>query len=178
MKQFITYNILREITSEIDDREIIINASKLAGKTIFLSHSSKDHDLLPAVIKILENHGGRVYIDDRDSKLEGNDCTYAGKRLRDALSSCRRFVLFVTEKGKDSRWIPWELGLGDGRKTEKNVALFPSAENWYDMAWTEREYLNLYQRIIWGTFKGKNQGEWMVYNHHDNTAIGLQKWIE
>lgn len=36
---------------------------------IFLSHSSKDDDLLTGAIHILENHGASVYIDKKDPEL-------------------------------------------------------------------------------------------------------------
>src|SRR5687768_18063793 len=35
-------------------------------------------------------------------------------RLRDAVRRSRKFVFLVTPNSASSKWIPWELGLGDG----------------------------------------------------------------
>lgn len=176
MRAFVTYDTLKIISGKSEATSLTKAASEKLGKTVFLSHSSKDHDLLPGVVLILENHGGRVYVDERDSKLSGANGFEAANRLREVVKSCRKFVLFVTEKAKDSKWIPWELGLGDGEKSPHNIALFPSAENQYNQSWSEQEYLGLYQRIIWGNFAGK-EPEWLVLDHRKNTAVGLRDWL-
>lgn len=177
MKAFITYSELKDIAAKYDASKIIKEASFSAGKTVFLSHSSKDNDILPGVISILEGHGGKVYADVRDPSLENSNFTVTASRLRSAVRNCSKFVLLVTPRTKDSTWIPWELGLGDGANKDQNVALFPSAEHSYEQSWSEREYLGLYQRIIWGEFKDREKSEWMVLNHVDNTGTELTNWL-
>lgn len=179
MKSFVTYTQLREIGSIITEKKAFLE-TRAARKTYntFLSHSSADDELLPRVITILENHGAVVYTDDGDDRLPENTTPKTAQILKSAIMDCRRFIVFVTKNSKDSCWIPWELGLGDGMKTTRSVALFPAAEHHYETSWAEQEYLGLYQRIIWGMFKGKDENEWMVLNHHENTAIPLQQWIK
>lgn len=179
MKAFVTFNQLREIGNRVADKRAFLEAHA-ANKiyNVFLSHASADDELLSGVIRILENHGAVVYIDDGDDRLPEKTTPETARVLKDSINDCHRFVLFVTPNSKGSRWIPWELGLGDGMKTSFAVALFPSAETWNETEWSEQEYLGLYQRIIWATFKGKEDPEWMVLNHHDNTATPLRKWLE
>lgn len=176
MKAFVTYDELSTFSNKSEAASLLKSASEKFGKTVFLSHSSKDHELLPGVVLILENHGGRVYVDERDNELSGANGLAAAVRLRDVVKTCYKFVLFVTERTKDSKWIPWELGLGDGNKSPNNVAIFPSAERRYDQSWSEQEYLGLYHRIIWGNFTGK-EPEWLVLDHRQNTAVGLRDWL-
>lgn len=179
MRAFITYAQLREVGAKITEKRAFLEARAARRPyNTFLSHSSADDELLPGVITILENHGAVVYTDDGDDRLPEKTTPDTALILRSAIGDCRRFVLFVTPNSKASRWIPWELGLGDGLKTAAAVALFPSAETWHDTTWSEQEYLGLYQRIIWGTFQGKEENEWMVLNHHNNTAIPLRRWLE
>lgn len=173
----ITYSKLRSIGAEYGESQLLRKASEPDGKNVFLSHSSKDNDILPGVIKILEGHGGRVYVDTRDSDLDKSDFTNTAARLREAVRTCSKFVLLVTPRTKDSKWIPWELGLGDGAKRDYNVALFPSAEDWYYESWSEQEYLGLYRRIIWDKFKGETEKEWMVQDHRNYTATKLSTWL-
>jgi hypothetical protein len=91
---------------------------------------------------------------------------------------CRKFVLLVTPNSKDSKWIPWELGLGDGANRDANVALFPSAEKSYEQQWSEQEYLGLYQRIVWGKLGEHKDNCWFVLNHRKNTGIRLKEWLQ
>ncbi len=179
MADFATYNDLSRISRGLQSSILLKEASRTkSGKSVFLSHSSKDKEHLPAVISIIENHGGRVYIDIEDDRLPNTPNRETAEILRSTINSCSRFVLFVTTNSKDSKWIPWELGLADGEKSYKFVALFPTAENSFEQTWAETEYLGLYQRIVWGKIKDvMNVNGWIVLNHKNNTAIELQKWL-
>lgn len=177
MKEFITYAELRRIGSEVDAPRLIKEASSSLGKSVFLSHSSADDDMLAGAIRILEGHGGRVYVDRKDVALLQMDIFAIAERLRAAVRVCRKFVLLVTPRSKGSAWIPWELGLGDARNGDDNVSLFPSAESASEQTWSEQEYLGLYQRIIWGDFAGKTKSQWIVLNHRTNTGTPLEDWL-
>jgi len=97
--------------------------------------------------------------------------------LRDTIRTLEKFVVFVTPNSKDSRWIPWELGLGDAYKNPRNVALFPASERTSDQEWAEQEYLGLYRRIVWGKIEGHEKACWIVYDHIENSAETLGKWL-
>ena len=106
MKQFVTYAELRKFGSEVDAQRLLKEATASEGKTVFLSHSSADDELLPGVIRILEGHGGKVYVDKKDPTLKQMEIFAIASRLRSAVRTCRKFVLFVTPKSKSSSWIP------------------------------------------------------------------------
>ncbi|MGJ8651594.1 MAG: hypothetical protein ACSHX4_14660 [Opitutaceae bacterium] len=152
-------------------------ATASTGRPTFLSHSTQDDDLIPGAKLILEKHGALVYTDDEDESLPSNPTPETADILRKNIQRCPKFVLFVTKNGKDSNWIPWELGLADGIHHSPNVALFPSAENQFDQTWSEREYLGLYLRILWGNIDGYEKPLWMVINHRTMAATPLRKWI-
>jgi len=173
---FASYEDLHRLGLEGDPRDLLARASDPAGKTVFLSHSSKDNDLLPGVIRILESNGGRVYVDVKDAALPQGDFVGIASRLRNAVKTCRKFVLLVSQRTNCSAWIPWELGLGDGKNHDENVALFPSAEKHYEQEWSKQEFLGLYRRIIWGNFKDM-EAEWLVYDHRTNAAQRLRDWL-
>ena len=177
MRAFVTYDELKGFGAEVETRQLIKEASSRSGKTVFLSHSSADDDILPGALRVLEGHGGRVYVDKKDPALKEMEIFDIAERLRSTVGLCKRFVLLVTPKTKDSRWIPWELGLGDARNTPASVALFPSAETAYEQTWSEQEYLGLYQRIIWGNFSDEEKNQWIVLNHRENTGRKLSEWL-
>jgi len=143
----------------------------------FLSHSSRDDDVMPAVVRILEGHGASVYLDKKDGDLLSKSPKDIAETLRNRIVNCKKFVVFASVSIRDSKWVPWELGLADGYKKPKNVCLFPAPESASEYRWTEQEYLGIYDRIVWGTFKQKDRPEWMVWNHKENTATALREWL-
>ena len=178
-----TYAQLRDWGKEANAQRLLKEAAVQASaadrlqRTVFLSHSTKDDDLVAGVVQVLEIHGGRAYVDHFDPSIAGSDCLAIAERLRLAIKGCRKFVLLASPRSKDSTWIPWELGLGDGLQTANNVALFPSAETMLDMEWANREYLGLYRRVVWGPHANYDKNVWMVWNHRDNTAQELRAWL-
>ena len=179
MGQFATFDDLSRVNRDLQKSVLLKEASSSkVGKSVFLSHSSKDKEYLPAIISILKNHGGSVYIDSEDDRLPTPPNRKTANILRETVNSCLRFVLFITTNSKDSRWIPWELGLADGEKGFWPIALFPTAANTYEQSWSEVEYLGLYHRIVWGKIKNvTEQDGWIVLNHENNTAITLRHWL-
>lgn len=179
MATFATFDDLDGIRQKLDESRMLKTASaSKTGKTVFLAHSSRDKRYLPAVISILQDHGGSVYIDKDDKRLPESTNRETAEILRSTIKACRRFVVFVTTNSKDSCWIPWELGLADGEKGAMPVALFPTAKHDYEQKWAEQEYLGLYHRIVWGKIQGWTKSGWMVQDHVKNTATGLRKWLE
>ena len=128
MAKYTTFDDIRSINEKINRIGILKEAYSRQYPNVFLSHSSTDHESLPAVIKILKNHGGKVYIDDGDPRLPGNVTPNTAKVLRDTIDRCSKLVVLVTTNTKDSRWVPWELGLGDGKKIESQIAIFPNCK--------------------------------------------------
>lgn len=147
------------------------------GKTTFFAHSSKDDDLVAGAIMILENHGAKVYADHKDPSISKTPLLEIAAHLRTVIRECGKFVMLATPRSKDSKWIPWELGLGDGIRQHPNVALFPSAESAIETEWSQQEYLGLYSRIVWGRIEGEEKQKWLVWDHHRNEASGLQNWL-
>ncbi|EOV7450027.1 toll/interleukin-1 receptor domain-containing protein [Vibrio harveyi] len=181
MVEFTTFNDLKRFTDKLTINEQAVlkaTATSKGGKDTFLSHSSKDAEYLPGVITLLENHGASVYCDLGDERLPENPTPETAAIIRNQISESRRLILFVTSNSKDSKWVPWELGIGDSSLTANNVALLPAAANSYEQSWARQEYLGLYRHIVWGNMKGEAKPLWMVYDHHSNTATKLSHWLK
>jgi hypothetical protein len=151
--------------------------SSKTSYNIFLSHSSKDNEFLPFIINTLENHGGNPYVDIGDNRLPTPPSVETAKILKSNIQTAKRFVLFLTTNSKDSKWVPWELGLSDGAKRNEDIAIFPSTEMTYNTSWMSQEYLGLYRKIVWGRLKGYTEDVWMVWDETNNTADELSRWI-
>lgn len=166
------------------EKSIILESSDFSKKSIstkcevFLSHSSKDEEILPGVIKFLEGFGVKVYIDKKDSALPRETSPETAEILKQRIRESKKFVVLVTENSKDSRWIPWELGLADEMKKLNNIALLPAIKSHDYGNWTKQEYLGLYLRIDYGHHQSYNEKIWMALNHHENTATELGEWLK
>jgi len=181
MPRYVTKAELSRIRNGLltEDRQRLVKAAQdrsPSGST-FLSYSSHDHELLPAVVKVLQDHGALVYVDRLDSSLPAITSRETAALLRSRIQLCRRLVMFATEASKDSRWVPWELGLSDAFKGASGTAVLPSVEATYETSWTEREYLGLYDRIVFGVFQGEQEERWMVWNQDRGTAMPLRTWL-
>lgn len=147
-----------------------------AGAT-FLSHSSQDADLVVGAIRVLEGHGGTVYVDKKDPTLPPYTNKDTAATLKKRIEQSRKFVLLASKNSKESKWVPWELGLADGYKGTNRVAIFPAVDEQEERAWAKWEYLGLYDRIVWGDLQGQSKKLWMVLDEKKNTATKLSTWI-
>lgn len=177
--KFATFSDLKRLTSNLTIREQAIlksAASAETAKDTFLSHSSKDAEYLPGVIKLLKNHGAAVYCDLDDERLSGNPSPETAELIKNQIKQSSRLVLFVTTNSKNSKWVPWELGIGDSYLKADNVALLPASQSSYEQSWAKQEFLGLYRHIVYGKLQGEPNPLWMVYNHRNNKAKKLSEW--
>jgi len=143
------------------------------GKNIFLSHSSKDKEIiLPGVIKFLQELGGNIYIDKEDEDLPNHTNRKIADILKKRIEELPKFILIITKNSFDSRWIPWELGLADGIGKYDNIALLPIGKYSSDIDWIGQEYLGLYKKVI-----RNNYNQWIVQDENQSVSIGLKEWI-
>ncbi|EOH6072762.1 toll/interleukin-1 receptor domain-containing protein [Burkholderia seminalis] len=181
MAQYITRGELRSFAAELGGFEaarLRRNAASrsLAGAT-FLSHSSKDDELVAGAIRVLENHGAKVYVDEIDPEMPPYTSEETAALLKTRIRDTSRFVLLASKNSRDSKWVPWELGIADGTKTPSQIALFPASDSSFDQAWASWEYLGLYDRIVWGKLDGYQKEVWMVIDEKRNTGVELSKWL-
>lgn len=181
MTEYITKAELRDFASKLHlSEQVNLRAAArsrgLEGST-FLSHSNKDEDLVVGAIRVLEGHGAKVYVDSVDPSLPPYTSEQTADLLKARIKQTKRFVLLASPNSKDSRWVPWELGIADGYKGIPDIALFPAAENANDKAWASWEYLGLYRRIVWGDLQGRDKRLWLVLDEKRNTATPLSDWL-
>lgn len=125
-------------------REEANAASRYDTFDIFLSHASKDGDLILGVKAILESQGNKVYVDwVDDAHLDRSKVTTdTAELLRTRMRQSKSLIWVATEAASESKWMPWELGYFDGFKP-KQVAILPLVDNAYD-TFKGQEYLALY----------------------------------
>ena len=181
MFEYITKAQLRKFASQLPLNEQASlrrsAASRILSGSTFLSHSSKDEDLVVGATRVLEGHGGKVYIDEVDPNMPPYTTAHTAEVLKGRIKQSKRFVLLASANSKDSRWVPWELGIADGYRGIDSIALFPATEGSNEKGWASWEYLGLYRRIVWGDMEGVDKSLWMVLDEKKNTAIALSEWL-
>jgi hypothetical protein len=181
MIEYITRSQLHGFASELPLNEQAnlrksVSSRSLSGST-FLSHSSKDEDLVVGAIRVLEGHGGKVYVDEVDPEMPPYTNEETAALLKTRIHQTSRFVLLASKNSQQSRWVPWELGIADGHKGQDRIALFPASDTSHDKDWASWEYLGLYRRIVWGDLQGYKDRVWMVLDEKANTATELRRWL-
>ena len=147
------------------------------GADVYLEADSQDGEWLVGAIRVLEGHGATVYVDKKDPTLPPYTNKETAASLKNRIHQSRKFMLLASNNSKDSRWVPWELGIADEHKGLGRVAVFPAVDSKDETAWTSWEYLGLYDRVVWGDLEGETGKVWMVKDGRENTAVTLSTWL-
>ena len=85
---------------------------------VFISHKKEDETTATDVFKTLVARGHTPYLDVIDGNLakSGDDLAHY---IRMRLGECDSLIAVISEKTKDSWWVPWEIGVA----TEKDYPL-------------------------------------------------------
>lgn len=117
----------------------------------------------------MANEGVGVYVDWLDPTMPSVTSGDTATKLKGKIRGCRKLVVIATVAARDSRWVPWELGFGDGAKGKSDIAVVPIAEDsgWWDGA----EYLSIYP-----TLEPSETG-YAVFPPGSNTGTKLDYWL-
>src|SRR3546814_16646887 len=133
MIEYITKSELRNFADKLNVSEQASlrksAASRSLSGTTFLSHSSKDDDLVVGAIRVLEGHGARVYVDEIDPEMPAYTTEETAELPQRRIRQNKRLVRLTSTNIQDRRWVPWEWGVGDGYKGLTTMELFPAQHN-------------------------------------------------
>jgi hypothetical protein len=124
--------------------ESVSSFNKFKTYDIFLSHSSKDSELILGVKATLEDMNYSVYVDWVDdpqlNRANVNEAT--ADLLRERMDTSKSLFYVTTENAESSKWMPWECGYFDGIK--EKVAILPIKQYSFNNEYIGQEYLGLY----------------------------------
>jgi hypothetical protein len=124
--------------------ESVSSFNKFKTYDVFLSHSSKDSELILGVKATLEDMNYSVYVDWVDdpqlNRSNVNEAT--ANLLRERMDASKSLFYVTTENAESSKWMPWECGYFDGVK--EKVAILPIKQYSFDNEYIGQEYLGLY----------------------------------
>lgn len=172
---FITFNDLKRenITKAFSVNENLGIGEKFE-KRIFLSYRRKDSQYVKPIVEILKNLGAKIYIDYLDESLPEIPNSETAAILRSRIQKSNKFILMATPNSSESKWIPWELGLGDGFVSYNNVAIMPITS--YSAQWEEQEYYSIYSYVKKSFSKDRLKYDFAIY-YPNGTVEWLSDWI-
>jgi len=175
-----TYADAKSYSRSIQNESIKIAQAQTKSLTrdVFLSHSSKDSEYIVGIIAFLEEQGASVYVDLGDDRLPSNPNPKTATILKAEIQSSPRFIVLVSPNSKDSKWIPWELGLSDGAKGLQYSATFPIGPTADREYWITQEYLGIYPRIELIKAQGESTPSWCVWDPRDGKYWPLKVWLK
>jgi hypothetical protein len=113
---------------------------------VFLSHSTKDKELIKKIRKVIEDkYHLSAYIDwEEDS---GTSRDEAADVVKEAMDKSKSFLIVKTSNSDDSSWVPWETGYFDKKDMERiGVLLIEDEENNFtSQTFKHQEYLKNYE---------------------------------
>ena len=144
-------------------------------KRIFLSYRRKDKKYVDPIVRFLKGIGVKVYIDYLDDSLPDKPDTKTAEILRHRIKNSDKFILLATPNSSESKWIPWELGLGDGFINYNNVAILPLLSS--SSYWSEQEYYSIYGHIEKANSRDKSKYDWAIF-YPNGQAEWLINWLK
>jgi hypothetical protein len=172
---YITFNDLQRQTFS---KALSINEShrfdERFEKQVFLSYRRKDSQYVRPIVNILKGLGAKIYIDYLDETLPDKPNSETAAILRNRIRNSDKFILMATPNSSESKWIPWELGLGDGFIDYAHVAVLPITNDKY--SWSEQEYYSIYGHIRKANSKDGSMNDYAII-YPDQSAEWLINWI-
>jgi hypothetical protein len=162
------FSITNESVASVQAKAAATDAAS-AQTTIFLSHSSKDRDLIKPAIAFLRSYGVIVYVDWMDEGMPDVISGETAKRIKGKIREQKKFMVLVTENSKDSRWVPWELGFADPVKGMEHIAILPVSDNG---SFAQNEYMKIYPKIQ------LVNGIWWVWIDDPTSLTQLADWLK
>jgi len=152
-----------------------IRATSTSDIHVFLSYRREDQRWVDSIVRFLKSVGVSVYIDYLDDTLDDKSNEQVAQVLRNRIGYCKKFITLATPNSSKSKWMPWELGLGDRINNYKNVAILPLTT--LPNSWADQEYGAIYGRIEnIPSFGFRKEETWYVI-FPDGNRTELKKWL-
>lgn len=178
--------LIQKYRNRIDQRNFnnIVNEHRRKHSTfdIFLCNSYQDREVIGGLFMEFTEMGYSVYLDwVTDSHLSRANVTKASCELiRNRMENCSSLFYAVSYASTGSKWMPWELGFMDGKKSK--CAILPITDVPRRVDYPRQEYLSLYPYVIRGSianyynYNNFNGNLWIAENK--STYVSFSNWLK
>lgn len=141
---------------------------------VFISYRHEDRAFVPRVAQFLKRLQTGVYVDFLDEELARSPDNQTAPILRRRITQCSKLIQILTPNSAGSRWMPWELGLGDGVLGYKNAVTLPVITDRQPRV--TQDYLDMYGYIETAKSRDQSIENWAV-RYPDGTAEWFADWL-
>jgi hypothetical protein len=111
---------------------------------VFISHSSKDKDIVKKIRQLLEDrYSLSAYIDwDEDSGMQRDE---VASKVKEAMKISESLIFVKTSNSDTSQWAAWETGHYEAIKSADKIGVLLIEDDEFTVeAWKHREFLKDY----------------------------------
>ncbi|WP_214226180.1 toll/interleukin-1 receptor domain-containing protein [Pedobacter sp. B4-66] len=173
---FLTFGNLRQQTfNKSEAVNLSYGNSSYGGKRVFLSYRREDREWVQSIVAFLTGLGVSIYVDYLDQTLEDNTSESVAVKLRTHISNCTKFLCLATPNSSKSKWMPWELGLGDRIVNYTNVAILPLTND--SNSFGDQEYGKIYGQVSSKyVFSVADHNDWFI-TYPNGSTVKLIDWL-
>lgn len=146
---------------------------------LFISHSYLNRNQVATLVELFKEAGYSVYVDwinDNNSLNRNYVTTDTALKIRKRVTQCNGMAYVATSEASNSKWCPWELGLGDGLLNHK-VCILPILRIETNH-FKGQEYLGLYNYIEYDKRESDGKGDFWIHDQQDSQKyIHLREWL-
>lgn len=114
-------------------------------RTMFLSHSHLDKNLVAKIVILFNKIQTELYLDWKDKSLPETPNRDTAMAIISKIQKCHKFLFLATYHGLRSRWCNWEVGVADAYRKDESIAVLPILSKTGN--WKKNEYLQLYPEM-------------------------------
>lgn len=102
---------------------------------IFISHKNEDSVIAKRLDFEFKRHGINTYLDVIDEQISNNGKSLT-EHIKNAMNECSDIIVVMSEKTRNSQWVPFEVGMSAQRDMPtvtflvENVKLHEFLEYW------------------------------------------------
>jgi hypothetical protein len=127
---------------------------------VFISYRHEDRSYVPSIAKFLKSLRAGIYVDFLDEELAKAPNSETAPILRRRITQCSKLIQILTPNSDGSRWMPWELGLGDGILGYSNAVTLPVVNDYQPRV--SQDYLDMYGHIETSRSNDATFTDWAV----------------
>ncbi|MBE7474277.1 MAG: toll/interleukin-1 receptor domain-containing protein [Anaerolineales bacterium] len=157
--------------------DVLFKAKSGDNFDIFLSHRYLDSEYVLGLKTELENFKCSVFIDwiEEPAYNRSQVSRETAEWLRYMIKKCRCLLYAISINSPESKWMPWELGYGDG--IHGRVAIVPISDQvTISEYYKGQEYLGLYPYVTKALSRANNDQLWV--NETENKYVNFSAWLK
>lgn len=140
-------DVTRVNLSRGEKARLIESSPSQATIDAFLSHSHHDRDMVMMFIDFMARVlNVSIYVDWADTAMPRVTSGITADQIKSQIEQHPLFFVFGTDRAFGSRWVPWEVGIADAKKTRSHILIWP-VTNSQPGTYLGNEYLSVYPYV-------------------------------